>query len=257
MTSMEISPSPPRTLFHGTTASRAAVIQEHGFVAPDIEAELKQLAREHAVDFETLWQLLKDGPSFLSVREVRGDLSNTVHFSEQRSVAENYAQYAPEYLYEGRVIIYRLKHPEVPEIWGHCDELLWSLFRPRIDDPPVVLTVSFPADAISEKVLRARPDQEMYGQVDVPVSPSLVNDTATVVSAEKFPLRLQSHLARFCAGFPWPAEGAQDTFKKAINDGAFGPATPDGLSDLWFDWSDFRTRLPAERLDELMTTGEF
>jgi len=97
----------------------------------------------------------------------------------------------------------------------------------------------------------------MYGQVDVPVSPSLVNDTATVVSAEKFPLRLQSHLARFCAGFPWPAEGAQDTFKKAINDGAFGPATPDGLSDLWFDWSDFRTRLPAERLDELMTTGEF
>ena len=114
-------------------------------------------AREHAVDFETLWQRLKDGPSFLSVREVRGDLSNTVHFSEQRSVAENYAQYAPEYLYEGREIIYRLKHPEVPEIWGNCDELLWSLFRPRIDDPPVVLTVSFPADAISEK--SSEPDQ--------------------------------------------------------------------------------------------------
>ena len=235
------------------------MIQEHGFVAPDIEAELKQLARENAVDFETLWQRLKDGPSFLSVREERGDLSNTVHFSEQRSVAENYAQIAPEYLYEGREIIYRLKHPELPAAGFDPDELLWSLFRLRIDDPPAVLTVSFPADAIP---LRARPDetrpgQEMFREVDVPVPLSLVNNTATVVSAEKFPLRLQSHLARFCAGFPWPAEGAQDTFKKAINDGAFGPATPDDSSDLWFNWSDFRTRLPAERLDELMTTGEF
>ncbi|SVE10440.1 uncharacterized protein METZ01_LOCUS463294, partial [marine metagenome] len=210
MTSMEISPSPPRTLFHGTTASRAAVIQEHGFVAPDIEAELRQLADEHTVDFEKLWKLL-DEESFLGLR-----LPNTVYFSEQKSTAEDYAQWAPEYLYHGRAFIFRLKHPEVPERWYDCDELLWSLFRLRIDDPPVVLTVSFPADAISEKVLRARPDQEMYGQVDVPVSPSLVNDTATVVSAEKFPLQLRSDLARFCA------DGS-------LTDGEFGPATLDDV----------------------------
>ena len=236
------------------------MIQEHGFVAPDIEAELKQLAREHAVDFETLWQRLKDGPSFLSVREERGDFSNTVHFSEQRSVAENYAQYAPEYLLEGRKFTYRLKHPEVPEEeWEYRGELLWSLFRPRIDDPPVVLTVSFPADVIPLRDLagQIRPGQEMCREVDVPVPLSLVNNTATVVSADLIPLKLRSDLARFCAEFPPPAIGAQDTFKKAIHDGEFGPAPPDDSGDLWFDWSDFRTRLPAERLDELMTTGEF
>ena len=251
MTSIEISSSPPRTLFHGTTASRAAVIQEHGFVVPDIEAELRQLADEHTVDFEKLWKLL-DEESFLGLR-----LPNTVYFSEQKSTAEDYAQWVPEYLYHGRAFIFRLKHPEVPERWYDCDELLWSLFRLRIDDPPVVLTVSFPADAISEEFLGDSPEQEMYGKVDIPVLLSVVNDTATVVSAEKVPLRLRSDLARFCAGFPWPAVGAQDTFKKAINDEAFGPATPDDSGDLGFDWSDFRTRLSAERLDELMTTGEF
>ena len=251
--------SSPYTVFHGTTAPRAALIQDQGFQGPAIESELRRLADLHEVDYETLWDLLQ--AESILVGELNRESS--VYFSADKAVAENYASRGPEYLYLGISFIHRLQHPgfdeEFPK-WWHSDDLMWRLFRNQLSDPPVVLTVSFPEGSIqgllqnglSQRQVDALAAQSIYGPINIKMPLPITDARVTLV--EKVPVRINPALASFVAGFPTPEHGGNDQFIREVDEGRFGPLVKGRSSfEAWFEWDDFKTRIPDERLAELMT----
>ncbi len=268
--------SSPDTVFHGTTASRAASIQDQGFQGPAIESELRQLADLNQVDFETLWDLLQ-AESFLGVSQ---DPDSVVCFSTDKETAKSYSLRGPEYLYYGLSFIHRLQHPgfdeEFPK-WWNSDDLMWWLFRNQLTDQPVVLTVLFPEGSIPWQPKRKIPpeiadrlaalgvDLDLPGNADgqdldknrvvgnpLDIQMPLPVTDATVTLIETVPILIDVYLARFVAGFPRLEYGVVDQFAREVDADRFGPLI--GLSHTpYFEWDDFKTRIPAERLAELMT----
>ena len=222
------------TVFHGTTLSRANSIRTDGFEIPAIETELRQLADQHEVDFCALKNLLKVEAFGLGCVPER---ENSVYFSASKEIAESYASRGPEYLYFGLSFIHRLQHPgfdeEFPK-WWHSDDLMWRLFRSRLSDSPVVLTVSFPEGSFPKLFRNSLPPEEadsmaaigIYGPVDIAI-PLPVTD-ATVTLVEEVPVRISPDLARYVAGHSWPDYGDIDPFARereldfAFNQPPFG-----------------------------------
>ena len=262
-----MSSSPPAlpesdTVFHGTTAGRAARIQAHGFEAPSIDKDLRRLADLHGVDFAALRGLVEsESPVGYGHNQ---DRRGSGYFAASKETAASYASRGPEYLYHGLSFIYRLLHPDLEEegerAWWHIDRLNWWVLRQRFDDPPVVMTVSFPEGTIPSLFKYTMPQEDaeslrqqgLYGPVDIPLELPLTN--AINESVEPVPLRIDLPMARFILQYPEPAMGQTDPFAAAAEAGTFGPVYTQHGNHAYWEWDDFKNRIPAERLNELMTS---
>jgi hypothetical protein len=223
-------------LYHGTTESRASSIRQNGFAPAPVSDQLKHLAAQHQVNYETLIALMTQAGRFATSQ----GRDQCVWFTGQHERASSYAQRAPEFVWEGLVCIYRLRH-SLGDDWNQSDPLHWWVLRHRLDDSPVVITASIP-----EGQLPCRAEDAKY-QIDLALTPPM--PPSIVTSVERVPWRLDSSLIRFIAGF-----GVEQNhqFADEVEAGKWGePVGRDPLLGSYWDWDDFRTRLSDARIEEL------
>ena len=233
-------------LFHGTSSSRAAMIQQYGFQNPDFDSELAKLASAHCVSHASLQTQLLDLRRFVTSRH--GD--QKIYFSTHLMHAASYATRAPEFYWEALWAIYVLRNPELGFNWNQSDEgHSWVLSQMQTD-PPVVLHVEVPVELLgedAEKISQWVEDmhaESESGGTEIALSPS---PELQVIGQTEGDYWIDNSLLRFLSGL------SPEEIGKQVDEGLWGKPFSYHFDNFWL-WKNVKALMTAERLEELDLT---
>ena len=232
-------------LFHGTSSSRAAMIQQYGFQNPDLDSELAKLASQYDVSHASLQTQLSKLARFVTSRQ-----EQKVYFSSHFLHAASYATRAPEVHWEALWAIYVLRNPELGFNWNQSAEgHAWVLSQMQTD-PPVVLHVDIPEEILGEDAERIRnyvkvmSTESESGGKEVAISPSSELQVLDLTVSDHW---IDNSLLRFLSGL------SPEEIEKPIEDAIWGPPFTYQNRENRL-WGVVKTRLSHERLLELNLT---
>jgi hypothetical protein len=233
-------------LYHGTSSSRAAMIQQYGFQNPDLDSELAKVASQYNVSHASLQTQLSNLGRIVTSRLDE----KKVYFSSHFLHAASYATRAPEFYWEALWAIYVLRNPELGFNWNQSDEgHAWVLSQLQTD-PPVVMHVEIPADTLGEDAERIQqciedsPAESESGGTEIGLSPSA---KLQIVGQTEGDYWIDNSLLRFLSGL------SPEEIGKQVENGIWGQSfTYQGCE--YRLWGEIKTRLSHERLLELNLT---
>ena len=232
-------------LFHGTSSSRAAMIQQYGFQNPDLDSELARLASQYNVSHTSLQRQLSNLGRFVTSRQ-----EQKIYFSSHFLHAASYATRAPEFHWEALWAIYVLRNPELASNWNQSEEgHAWVLSQMQTD-PPVVLHVDIPEEMLGEEAEKVRryvsimSAESESGGKEVAISVSSELQIKDLVVSDHW---IDNSLLRFLSGL------SPEEIEKQVEDGIWGlPFTYQNRENRL--WGEVKSRLSHERLLELKLT---
>lgn len=232
-------------LFHGTSSSRAAMIQQYGFQNPDLDSELATLASQYDVTHTSLRTQLSNLGRFVTSRQ-----EQKVYFSSHFLNAASYATRAPEFHWEALCAIYVIRNPELGAKWNQSDEgHAWVLSQMQTD-PPVVLHVDIPEEMLGEdaekirRYVEAMSAESESGGKEVATSASSELQVKNLIVSDHW---IDNSLLRFLSGL------SPEEIKKQVEAGIWGTPFTYQNRENWL-WGQVKTRLSHERLLELNLT---
>jgi hypothetical protein len=230
-------------LFHGTSTSRANLIQEHGFQYPDFESEIEEISRRYEVGAEILRdQLMRLGRIVTS-----RDDDRKIYFSSHFQHAASYATRAPEFYWEALWAVYVIRNPELGLEWNQSDEgHAWVLSQMQ-SDPPVILHVEVSDHVLGQDADRIRgtreimpPDSESGG-AEVGLYPT---SNLQIVDQTTGDYWIDGSLLRFLTDL------SPEDLSQQVEDGVWGDSFSYQFTKYWL-WRNIKARLNHRRLAEL------
>lgn len=186
-------------LYHGTSASRAAIIRQEGFRRFDREAEWTAVASTFGYTVEELTPTLEKRGS----HSVSRDEDEFIYFTTGFAHAASYASRAPEAAWDALWSVFLHDKPELLPKWNLSDDGHWWVLRHRLDDLPVVLSVEvseqhFDAETLRRVQFFQAEHKESDNGSEVKVSESTPIE---VVAQTTLDHRVDAQLLKFLTGF--------------------------------------------------------
>ena len=232
-------------LYHGTSSSRAAMIQQYGFQNPDLDSELARLASQYNVSHTSLQRQLSNLGRFVTSRQ-----EQKIYFSSHFLHAASYATRAPEFHWEALWAIYVLRNPELASNWNQSEEgHAWVLSQMQTD-PPVVLHVDIPEEMLGEEAEKVRryvsimSAESESGGTETALSPS---PELQVIGQTEGDYWIDNSLLRFLSGL------SPEEIGKQVDEGLWGRPFSYHFNNFWL-WKNVKALMTAERLEELDLT---
>lgn len=242
-----------RSLFHGTTRSRAESIRDEGWTIRPLAEEVDAVATTHQVSTDAIWADLRARRRFVD-GATRGQVASFATSLEQ---GDSWAQRAPEIRSEALHAAWRILHPDLAEDPdAQIDGEIWAL-RQCLEDPPAIVRAELTDDELVREcsyggLTRGSLDRDHLEllwdglpeiEVPLPVTPDRVREVMVL------PRRIRGAVAVHLLAL------TPDDWIQRAKAGEFGVPHRDRYGQLTWAWDDLAEHVVAEQWERRVPLG--